>query len=525
MEIIDVRTDVEQKIITGLIISTPFCNQVHRFVRVDLIRSDYARVVAKWCLNYFDHHKKAPFKSIADIFQMERDKLERSQQRSIFIYLSTLSREYASLEEDFDVDYYVDASRAYFTERSLQALYERGSDLVEKRRFDEAKELIETHRPIVKATTETFNPFDLHEIYNYLEEKRLNRLFKFTGVLGNYLGYFEKSWLVSWLAPEKRGKTWWLYEAAFQAIVSKMPTLFISFEMNKVMLKGRAYVKLTGLPERDVFLQAKLKGYLPYPVFDCVKNQLGVCKRSARPRQRALITRGMERPDYTKDMTYKPCTACRDEGNFKEYATAYWFDYLNLSKQLSTKDIVQKAIGFKRLYGDYLRMRSFPSFSGNFDDVERVYEELAYSEGFRPKLIILDYLDIMDSEARAHISSERGSINTTWKRAKQFADTHGVCVMTADQSTKASRGKRTLTEKDTSEDKRKDAHIDVKIGINQTEQEGDDNVIRTSLMLHRHRRVEKKREVMSMQQLELAQTLLDSEFMYYMKKNKKNDKK
>jgi len=159
-------------------------------------------------------------------------------------------------------------------------------------------------------------------------------------------------------------------------------------------------------------------------------------------------------------------------------------------------------------------VRSFPSFSANSDDMKAELENLEYTEGFIPDVVIMDYFDIQKPERNSSFS-ERSIIDVIWKQGKNIADVMQCLVVTADQSNRGSRLKRSVEETDTTEDKRKDAHLDVRIALNQTPSEKEDGVMRINILFHRHRKFNLYREVMILQQLDLAQPLLDSEFVEF----------
>jgi len=138
-----------------------------------------------------------------------------------------------------------------------------------------------------------------------------------------------------------------------------------------------------------------------------------------------------------------------------------------------------------------------------------------------PDIIILDYVDIM---ADQH-NEKRIDIDTRWKKASQLAGELDVLVLNADQATKAGRNAYILDQMSTSESKTKDAHLDVRIALNKTDDEKDLGIARLNVLFHRHMEFAVKNEILITQRLETSQPILDNirlyerEKTYYVVKN------
>jgi len=510
---------IERSIITSLITSTEFCKLVRKSIRRKYFQIDDIKVIVGWVLDYFDKYQKAPERHIRDIFILEKESLKRADAELIEIFLQEISDEYEQAD-GMNVNYLVDKAKDYFDKRSHEILFVDGKNLVAAGRIEEAKKLLDEHKGVIKDTGAMFDPFHPDEISSWDIEEKVEKLLRMPDSLGNLIGWLQRGWLLAVTAPEKRGKSWMLEEIAFQAIIAGLRVVFFSLEMNKAMLKKRLYKRLTGYNTKEL-------RDLIYPVFDCLNNQDNSCDRKERSCNVEIerkIKKLGEKDGYIKaydsdDREYNSCTWCRDNRdkiNKKDkynFETTYWFDTQKKVKQISHQEIRRKS---KKYYskkrGSNLRVRSFPSFSANSDDMKAELENLEYTEGFIPDVVIMDYFDIQKPERNSSFS-ERSIIDVIWKQGKNIADVMQCLVVTADQSNRGSRSKRSVEETDTTEDKRKDAHLDVRIALNQTPPEKEDGVMRINILFHRHRKFNLYREVMILQQLDLAQPLLDSEFV------------
>jgi hypothetical protein len=495
-----ISNDLEKQIAIGLITSKQFCAEIIQSVNSDYFKIDYAQLVVKWACDFYKKYKTPIGKSIEDVFKTEKEELEDETAELIATFLANISTKYET--EGFNSDYYADQAREYFAIRSMEILFEKGKSALEAKNFKLAESLIRDHSKIREKTTEIFNPFDPDEIRRHDPESE--KLFSFDGALGKLLGPFCAKWLVAISAPEKRGKSYFLDEILMQGISHKKKACVVLFEMGKTAKKQRLYSRITGKP-------AEFVENLIFPVFDCEYNQFGTCKNKKRRNKITLINEDGEKPDFDPKMEYQVCTYCRERKKFDKYRLEYWFYSQGKTQKASTKEIVEKAETIRRLYGDNVRIIKFPAYSANFDDVEAAVDDLEQSEGFIPDFYIFDYFDIMGKE-EGRFLSERDRINATWVRGTAFAHKKNACVFTADQTTKGARQKLSVASDDTSEDKRKDAHLDVRIALNRTPLEKEHGIMRASVLFHRHMKYNERREVIILQSLDAGQSLLDCEF-------------
>lgn len=503
LKITKVNDDIERKIVTGLIVSTRFCQKVKPMYKPEFLQVDYARRVAGWCLSYFKDYQKAPDDVIQDMFDMKRGELSEAEAEIIEMFLGSISEEY--LEKKFNIPYVFYKTKKYFEKRASEEFFREGYQLIRVGEYEKAEELRQQFKTVMKETNERFRPFDTKEMKLFDVNDDENRLFRMPGVLGEFLGYFHRNWLLSVMAPEKGTKSFWLGEIAYQGVKAGLVVVWYSLEMNKETLKNRVYRRVARQPHWN---QERFRE----PVFDCIKNQDGSCRKKRENWRRKnkggnikLLDDG-EKPEFSEKMKYKACSKCRGT---TEFETEYWFR-MRKKNRLVTKTVLREGRKFRKKYGNNLYIRPFPAFSVNFDGLLEDLGDLENSDGVIADVVIVDYFDILARETG--IFSERDAINTTWKRGKNLADVKNCLVVTADQSVKKSRSKERLGVQDTSEDKRKDAHVDMKIAINQTEEEEADGVCRIGKIYHRHTAINKAQQVLVLQQLDYAMPLKDSEW-------------
>lgn len=489
-----VDKDIERKITTAFITSTDFTRKTLLSYRSEFMEVEYARKVIGWVVDYFNHYQKSPGIHIQDIYETEKESLKEEEADTIEVFLKDISDEYEKTDV-MNVDYLADQAKSYFRKRSLEILFEKGEKFAKAGKIEEAEKLLLEHKQVSKITSGTFDPFDKQRIRHHLHNDEMSKLFSLPGDLGNLIGPMRRGWLMAVMAPEKRGKSWLLEELVFHALIARLKVFWVSLEMPAIVLEKRIYQKLTGkdTESRDCL----------YPVLDCINNQDSSCLKKDRICDVGIFDSEGNKKEFDRKLKYTPCSVCRGK---KDYIPAYWKKYMKTA-EIKTRVIEKKADLFTGMYGRNLRIRSFPRFDASIQDIINEVNHLEYSENFLPDVLVIDYLDIL-TDPRGY--EGRDAVDYKWKTAARIAGMKNCLVITADQSDAGGRKKRSLDDSNFSEDKRKDAHLDMRVAINQTMKEKYDKVARISVLFHRHEYFHPRREVLILQELSLGQPVLDS---------------
>jgi hypothetical protein len=509
-----VSTEIEQKILTGMIVNDEYCTKIQKMIKVSYFQNTYARIVLGWIQDYFKGYKKSPGKQIQDVYRAEKDNLKEADVELIGTFLSNLSANYET-STSINYEYLIDQTRDYFRERSLTILSEKVRGELGRGKIDGAEQAVKNFSKVVKNIVNWENPFERASI-NENFNAQTDVLFRLPGELGEMAGYFEREWLVAFISPMKRGKSWMLQEFAIDALSARLKVAFFSLEMNQRAMSERIYKRMTALSEKE--------GEISWPVFDCEKNQDNTCKRKDRISPIGIKDPGVEIPEFRKVRGYKPCIVCKELKN-GEYRQAIWREWQEPKQKFDAKFTVKKVKDFERLYGSNFRIKSYPAFSATFDDIISDIEDLDYTEGFVPDIICIDYIDIMAPEGQGELS-ERGKIDWAWKRAKGLAAQRHCLVATVLQGNRASITQKNVQQENTSEDIRKLAHVDVMFGLNQLPEEKEMGVMRISMVAHRHEKFSSVgKEVLILQSFEIGQPIVDMAWDTRNKKSKRRDKK
>jgi len=490
----EVNTDVQRKIITGLIVSTKFCREVLPMIQKDYFSVPYAREVIRWVNNYFNKYQEAPSKHIQDIYDIEKEKMSNEMQEMTSTFLISLSQEYERAEH-FNVDYLHDEAVKYFRGKALELHAKEIKVMVAMGKHEEAEEKIRDYKQVTKSISSWVNPFDPDFVDKVFEERE-ETFFRIPGKLGELVGNLERGFLVLVCAPVKRGKSFMFQEMAVIGILNNLNTVFISAEMSKEKLSQRIFKRLTALGDRE--------GDHVFPVFDCYKNQDGSCRKRERANKITLLEDGRQ-PEFRPRMRYKVCTYCREKGG-ADYESAVWYESKKKGR-INPNAVKKKVKALERMHGSRLRVMAYPRFSASVADIERDLDNLVYMDNFVPDLIITDYADIFKPSDKRLVG--RDALDAIYKEHAAMASMRHALVFTGSQSNRASMDKKNVRSTDIAEDIRKLAHMDVAMFLSQTSLEKKRGIMRVSVLL-RHDEFQESRQIQILQSLDIGAVLLDS---------------
>jgi replicative DNA helicase len=496
--------EIEKKIVTGLIVSTPFCRDVLPMLRVEYFEVDYARTVAGWVKSYYAKYKRAPGVHIQDLFNYKKRDMKVDMADLISSFLSGLSEQYvldSEKEESLNLDYLVDQAQQYFTKQALLFLSDSMRGLVMEGKIKEAETELATYKGVYREVSRWVNPFSEEFVEKMFADKDKG-VFSFPGKLGELTGPWQRGWLVAFMAPRKRGKSWFLMETALQAVLSGLNVVFISLEMIDTGMGNRILKWVTSLAdEADSYL---------YPVFDCIKNQDGSCKRKERTNSIVLLEDG-KKPRYEDaPKKYLVCSVCRGT---RDFIPGQWWTSIK-REALSFMKTMKNLGGFETMYsaGKRFRLMTYPPYSANMSVIDSDLRKLQEFDGFVPDLVVIDYADILRPESGDELTRE--STGQTWIMLKSLAADRTCIVVTGTQGTRKSADKKNVKHTDVAEDIRKMDHVDLAYALSQTPWEKREGVIRVSVAAFRWKDFDEYKHVMVLQQLEMGKPVLDSEFSY-----------
>lgn len=204
-----VSSTEERRAVTGLIVSTEFCNEVVPKLFLEYFTNSYLRKVADWCLDFYSKYNAAPSRHIQDIYDDNKKKLESTEAELISKLLVSLSDQYE--ESSLNVDYLVESTINYFRRRELEIHKNNISVLLEDGKIDEAEQEVARFQAVSLDLDDSLyiNPGDVEQrkgLYEKYEAKQKD-FFKMPGDLGDFIGNIKQGDVVGITAPAKKGKT------------------------------------------------------------------------------------------------------------------------------------------------------------------------------------------------------------------------------------------------------------------------------------------------------------------------------
>ena len=178
--------------------------------------TQYFQDVFKWLMIYWKKHKKAPKRTIQNIFTIKKKRFTEEKAKIIEAYLDRLSDEFIGFEErDIDSDFIKKTviPRIHKKVQYTNIFWTQLQKNLDKDEFDHVKELVEQFHDFVDQ--DEFDPNmgvvspgveDSIKRY-YTEEKDKGAMFKLNGPVGQFIGPFYRGKTYAITGVEKAGKT------------------------------------------------------------------------------------------------------------------------------------------------------------------------------------------------------------------------------------------------------------------------------------------------------------------------------
>jgi hypothetical protein len=506
---------IERKVLIGLITSTNYLQQLNSEWKPEYLESPTARLLSGWCWEYFDKYHKAPMRDIEGIY-IEKLKKGINEELANEIeseILPELSEQYEN--ENPDIEYLLDQTRAYLKERQIAIHVETVGGLIEKGDVQQAQNEIEKFNIVEGGKVEglDLSSPEMLEKIDVVFDTTYQNVIKFPGALGDFWNdQLVRGGFVSLMSPDKRGKTYMLLEFMMRAYKQKRKVAFFQAgDMTENQQLARICIYLAKKSNLE-----KYCGTLYVPEQDCIKNQLDMCSKKVRECKFGVFEDKSDRKDITKQdliealkdyPDYKPCYNCVEWQ--KNKWGSVWLKKIEVKNPLSKRE-AKKWI--KKFFIDTKRSIKMTTYSNDtltLSEMKRVLQKWKREENFVPDVVIIDYADLLVAEKeREHRHKE----NEIWKGLRGLSQELDALVITATQTDSDSYSKDRLEMRNFSEDKRKLAHVTAMYGLNQDSKgrEKEIGVLRINKIVVREGDFHSSQEVNVLQRLEIGRPFLGS---------------
>ncbi len=504
---------IERRIVTGLVVSTNYIHEIIDLYSPDFLSSSSARLLASWCIKYYQQYNKAPGRDIEGIFAHEMKHLSDEQVADIESILDSLAADYE--REQFNVDYLLDQTKEYFRTQHLKKFVDRVKNNLDAGEISEAEK---TALEYVSLSAEkdvesrVIDPFASADRIKKAFEVQAKPIIRFPKALGEFWNsQLTRNALVSIMGPEKRGKSYWLLEFAMRGMASGCNVAFFQAgDMSEDQQLRRICVYLAKKSDKKRYCQG-----MYVPVVDCWYNQIDTCTRKERECDIGIFPTNHEQKDVTLNQlieaknihsNYVPCRNC------KEMKGAVWIKWEDEVEPLTWKEAYKKAKQWQKRHNKKFKLATYANETLSISEIKTLLDIWERRENFVPDVIVIDYADILEADPDIKRLDWRNQNNKIWQRLRSLSQERHCLVITATQAAASSYDKEKIKLTDFSEDKRKYAHVTAMYALNQTDEEKKLGIMRLSELVIRDDEFDRTREVKVLQCLQKGRPVIGSFF-------------
>lgn len=253
------RVTQEKELLIGLIVSDDFIKQIAPILQISYLQASSSKIIASWCLEYYDSYSQAPKELVQDIYASHKSTIGDDDAEIIAKVLQHISSMYEE-KDKYNIPYMIGKARDYIRERKILTLSEALESDVTSKRLDNAENLILAYNRISEVERKVTNLWDDKQLTHNIFDVEYNDTFKLPGVLGEMIGGFKRGNLYSFAGVAKRGKTRWLAQLATISALQGENTVLFELEMNDEEIGDILLNNLVRKPKYDMTI--------PMPYFD-----------------------------------------------------------------------------------------------------------------------------------------------------------------------------------------------------------------------------------------------------------------
>jgi replicative DNA helicase len=423
---------VQQDLITLLCFHDQSAKIIRNAIELSLFDDGVYRVIADAAYRYIDKFQCSPKQHIADELEAVLDGSDKSKANA---FEKTLVHIFDSYET-INPDYALSRMFNFMRRQKFRAAFIDAAELIQRDESEETMDIVEQklyevlRAPMSKYDTGIYlsNAQRVLEFLNKSDESFSTGIQEFDRF---GLGPQRKE-LHLFIAPPKRGKTWWLIHLGKYALIHKLKVLHVTLEISEERTAQRYLQSLFAMGKR----------YDDFP-------------------QTRFLVDDSNKFDGFKFEKIRPRMAFEDE---------------KIDKKLI------KHVGKFGTRLDRVLIKEFPTGSLTVRKLESYMDQLETTEGFIPDLLIVDYPDIMDIDPR----NFRLDLGKVYVDLRGIAVRKNIAVAVATQMAKAGTQKKTANETDVSEDWSKIFTAGTVLIYNQTLEEKELGLARLGVAVARH---------------------------------------
>ncbi len=401
----------------------------------NLFEAKWANLVGGWCVYFYNRYGKAPENRIERLYDKWAKKSKDKETVSLVEQLlGDLSSKYNTKKNHrFELDH----AESYFNKVRLKRINKQIKNSIDEEDLEEAQKAHTAYSPIsLSQEGPIIIGQDWDAVKRAFSRKNLEPVVEYNkGALKKFFGpYLAKNNFIAFIAPDKRGKSFWLLDVAYRAwIQGRRVAYFDTGDMTDEQVIRRIGSRCSGLPYR------KQKYKFPERLW----------------RNKADDTAKLEFDNRRS----------RKRLSFKEARNA-----IRIAQERSKRN------------GSF-RLQCYPSGTCGVGAIAAALKQWERESGFVPEVIVIDYADLL--MAPPGIADFRHQINKSWEQMRALSQQIDCLVVTATQANAASYKSELMGRWNFSEDKRKLAHVTGMVGINASVKEQDRGIQRLNWIVLR----------------------------------------
>lgn len=425
-----------RKVLLGLATDASVCASIAPLWDGKGFSSRWENLFAGWAIKHYLKYGKPVGRDIGGYYDRWCEKnRDEDVQDAVARLVEAVSSTVKSKQKAGSPEFLIDAAQELLNRTKLDQLREEVQAKIAHGDVDEAMEAVQKFRRVEIGAGAPIQLFKGGSVVKAAFDNISEVLVKWPQpALRQFFGTaFARGEFVCFMAGEKTGKSFMLQEVAYQAITQGNNVAFFEVgDQTKSQIIRRFAARAAERPSKADTGFKMPTGLVPGDAGDAPKLSYKVRR-------------------YEKEMTAG------------EAHTAF------------------KALG-KKHGSDSLQLSVHPNSSITALQIGHILQEWA-RDGWVADVVVVDYSDIL---APLNGSAEtRDQINATWKALRGLGQKLDCCMVTATQADAASYKAHTLGRTNFSEDKRKYAHVTAMFGINRTEAEYDQGLMRLNCILAR----------------------------------------
>jgi replicative DNA helicase len=385
---------------------------IRNSVRIDLFASDLFRRIIHRIYEYLDQYKGPPKDHLPDICE------DLLQDKDTGDLVASILESVHNLRDRINEEYVLSQLASFIRQQGLKIAIAEASEALQSGNMEQAEVVLE------KAMRARLDLFDTGMTLEQAFDEVKKGVLREPLIIGipeldrNGLGPARKE-LHIFLAPRKKGKSWWLIHAGKCALRAKLRVLYVTLELSAGQVGQRFLMSLFGLASRQ-------RDYLP--ITRMVLNPDGTLQELKVEEIRNLL---ILHPDDATSMS-------------------------RIRKQLEH---------FHARHN--LRIKQFPTGALTVRQLEAYLDGLERKERFMPDVLLVDYANLM----RLNIDHYRLELGNVYKDLRGLAVERNMMVLTAVQSNRMGAGADTVRDIHGSEDFSFSMTADNILTFSQTEEE------------------------------------------------------